>query len=1070
MLSRSNSSAGERLRRAKSMSSTHTAASGQAQRLGTTIAAQNTRLQAEVAAVEAYERARQLDELSAFTSKPRPNRRRSQASGRTEGSHFEEARRRSVNQAENVRPRPSNASSFAQNRASLPSQTRVEASDEGRVITRSRSVIPPVPAATASSCSRPASISAARHTRQRQSVDTDGSPAPRYSQCVKDRQATLQLSTLSNEVTSEEGTPFTAPRSPPRPARPSIRETQTDEDIRNMATSAYLQDLERKRIRERRSFIFSSFKKRRATGNAFNTSLPPFNYAHDGDGAPMPTNSAMLAPAIGAQTKSRHFSSSIKSRIKNAFRRTSRATSSMPAQHVHAKEFHFTIKDYDPSDESRGSVDFADPFMTIAAEEPRIAPPSPQTRPNSKVSTINDGSAKSRVTSWTNSTVAAFSSIRTNVATAHPKEQSPALHRTASHHTLRKKSSFLGGPIRDKLRRVSKADLKGSEESMGLYSALQRRMRSSKSSDPIHQPLISAPLELEPGKNSAQTLDTRASLPSQRYRQTDDARSDFDTTIRSITPEPNPYGIDIPSPVHEVTSPAQSNDDIDSTVLHHAVHGSGGSSARSGLQRRSAVKAPPPSQDALARRVERASNRWKSPLDELSPSNSRSTLRMSEDNPYILRSLSQAAKQVTPVNDLPHHRKAVNLLSPRSDVISPSVYSRATDGASPRPDSPEVYEPATTITITGHEVRRYSISPPKRIDEKQHRGHGSGTWRKWLSDEMNTTLGSNEKQIRLPQSIFVNPPAQRQDSGVSSLTAVPGHKRSVASITAELRSVSPLSFHSENRPASRASSQVSDMNGRYPVINASRNTSQHSIATSRKASPPPPPARQDSSEGRLLHSVAMAKKPSIDAALHSTATTRARANSKSAGLGQISAAARSQSALGSRQNLNVEAASGSGRLSAASATSPGKAFSRPKSAYELRVNYKNNANAASKPLEVRRKAIENGENSMLEDSTLFNISAGPYAAPRSPSTNQENTRPMDSPLQSLSSSEWLAAGSGKKRDARRFTASPAHSQIYGSSRKERSPGQRLVTNWLDERMSKSRENLQPSKESTPAFV
>ncbi|KXT02846.1 hypothetical protein AC579_2792 [Pseudocercospora musae] len=1058
MLSRSNSSAGERLRRAKSMSSTHTTASGQTARLTASIAAQNTRLQAEIAAAEAYERARQLDELSAFASKPRANRRRSQASGRTEGSHFEDARRRSAKQAENVRPKPSTASSsFAHDRASLPSQARVDSADEARVITRRRSVIPPVPSASDSACNRASSsISAARQSRHRQSVDTDGSPAPRYSQCVKDGQTTLQLTTLDNE------------RSPPRPARPSIRETQTDEDIRKMATSAYLQDLERKRVRERKSFIFGSFQKRRATGNAFNMSLPPFNYANDGDGAPMPTNPAVGAPAIIAETKSRHFSTSIKSRIKNAFRKTSRSASGMPAQQVQASQFHFTIKDYDPSDESGGPIDLADPFMTIAAEEPRLAQASPQTRPNSKVSTNRDGSAKSRVTSWTNSTVAAFSSIRTNAAPAHPKDQAPALHRTDSHHTLRKKSSFLAGPIRDKLRRVSKADLKGSEESIGLYSALQKRIRSSKSSDPIHQPLISAPLELSAGQDSRQTLNARASLPSQRILQAEHARSHFDSTIRSITPEPNAYGIVIPSPVHEVTSPAQSIEDIDidSTVLHHAVHGSGGSSAKSGLKRRSAVKAPPPSQDALARRLDRASNRWKSPLDELSPSNSRSTVGMSEDNPYILRSLSQTVKQVTPVNDLPRHRKAVNLLSPRSDVISPSVYSRATDGASPRPDSPEVYEPTTTITITGHEVRRYSISPPKRTDDKQHRGHGSGNWRKWLSDEMNTTLGSDEKPIRLPHSIFVNPPAKRQDSGVSSLTAVPGHKRSVASITAELRSVSPLSFHSEHRPVSRASSQVSAMNGRYPVINSSRNTSQHSIATSRKASPPPP-ARPDSSEGRLLHSVAMAKKPSIDAALHSTANGRTRADLRSAGLGQMSAGARSQSALESKQNLNIEAASACGRLSAASAASPGKAFGRPKSAYELRVNYRDTANAVSKPLEVRRKAIENGENSMLEDSTLFNITAGPYAAPRSPSTNQENTRPMDSPLQSLSSSEWLAAGSSKKRDARRFTASPGNAQTYGS-RKERSPGQRLVTNWLDGR--KSRENLQPSKESTPAFV
>lgn len=1092
MLSRSNSNAGERLRRAKSMSSTHSPVSGQ-QRPGT------TRLQAELAAVEAYERARQADQLSPLASRPRSNRRRSQISGKSEGSHFEEARRRSASQSDNIRPRPSCASSVARNRQSLPSQIRLENSGEEKVITRRRSVIPPEHVTNGD---RTASISTARQSRQRQPVANDGSPAPRYSQCVKDQQATLQLSELGNEVAVDNDAPAPAPppapapRSPPRPARPCVRETQTDEDIRNIATHAYLEDLEQKRVRERKSFIFNSFQKRRATGSNYDTSLPPFNYANDGGAAPIPPHPVGIAPRIIADHKSRHFSSSLRTRLRNAFRKTSRNTSGIPPQQVEAKEFHFTVKNYDVSDEHDGPFDVTDPFMTIAAEEPRMPPSVPHPRPQSKVSTTKDGSAKSRVTSWTNSTVAAISSIRTSTGPFHAKAQEPTPERAGSVRSLRKKSSFLAGPIRNKLRRASKADLKGSEESSGLYSALQKRIRSSKSVDPIHEPLISAPLEAIAVVESTPIPNSRASLPSQQHWNNEDSRSEWASTNRTITPDPAAYGIDVPSPVHEVTSPASSHDDVDATVLHHVVHDSGGSSAQSGLKRRSAVKARPPSQDALARRMERASNRWKSPLDELSPTAPRTTARMSEDNPYELRSFSQTIKQVTPASGLPHHRKAGNHLSPRSDVISPSVYSRATDDASPRPDSPEVYEPTTTITITGHEVRRYSISPLKRIDDKESRGHGSGSWRKWLSDEMNTTLGSSEKPIRLPHSAFTNAPPERQDSGVSSLTAVPGHKRSVASITAELRPVSPLSFHSDDRPGSRASSQVSGMNGPYPVIDPSRNASLHSVATSRRASLSP--TRPESPEGRLLHSVAMAKKPSIDAALHSATSVQSRAASKVTG--------RSQSALDTKHNAKI--ASSSGRLSVGL---PGdeqaeRPFNRPRSAYELRVNYKTNANAASKPLEIRRKQQTDNSNiinanSILEDSTLFNIAAGPYAAgsnsPRSPPNpphhqNQENTRPLDSPLQSLSSAEWLAASSNRKRDARRFTAGvgpspallPPHAFDAHSTKKDLSPGQRLVTNWLDER--KSRENLnlnlnlnlqpqqqQPlsiSKESTPAFV
>ena len=146
-----------------------------------------------------------------------------------------------------------------------------------------------------------------------------------------------------------------------------------------------------------------------------------------------------------------------------------------------------------------------------------------------------------------------------------------------------------------------------------------------------------------------------------------------------------------------------------------------------------------------------------------------------------------------------------------------------------------------------------------------------------------------------------------------------------------------------------------------------------------------------------------------------------------------------------------------------------KSVDRPKSAYELRAKYKSNNSGQSRPLEVRRKPVDNN---ILDDATIMNISAGPYASQlsteaHSNGVNRENNPPTERPgLAALSSSEWLAAGTGKSRDVRK--ASSMHPLHRPSSRgspspysPKRSPGQILVTNWLDEKKS---------HENSPAFV
>ncbi|KAI7020593.1 hypothetical protein KC355_g2669 [Hortaea werneckii] len=116
---------------------------------------------------------------------------------------------------------------------------------------------------------------------------------------------------------------------------------------------------------------------------------------------------------------------------------------------------------------------------------------------------------------------------------------------------------------------------------------------------------------------------------------------------------------------------------------------------------------------------------------------------------------------------------------------------------------------------------------------------------------------------------------------------------------------------------------------------------------------------------------------------------------------------------------------------------------------------------------------------MLEDSTLMDIAAGPYASHQAPlpstrnnEDEKENAPPAstdDDRLPALSSSEWLAAGPNKSRkpsavhpalrnrSVSRY--SPARNTGPGKG-SPASPGQRLAGKWLEKR----------SRETTPAFM
>ncbi|KAF2770703.1 hypothetical protein EJ03DRAFT_326331 [Teratosphaeria nubilosa] len=1126
MLSRSNSNAGD-LRRAKSTTSQHTTSSGH-HRTATTIDPFITRRQAEAAAVEAYSRSKDLEDPASQNYRPVPpklQRKRSRTAGRSEGSHLADARlgrRRSTTTKSEAR-----AAQHPRSRqpTACGSMGDISSVGEERVITRKRSIIPPSSTTARSTYSDQLNVPAptTHRSRKAQSVYTDGSPTPRHPPPSNRRSSMLQLGVTAQDEhedgyggnldqLSDFGSHGVVITHGTMAQRSSIRETQTDDDILNMARDKCLQDFQhQKKVKQRRSMFFSSFQKSTASRKehyfGYDTTLPPFNYADDVDVALVETGAepTRATPLPPLQVDKKRNLTSVRSRIRNVFRKTSRGPSvplELPPQQVEALHYHYP-RQHTRSPDIPGA---ADPFVN---EHPRVVSPGKQNdNVNSRTTSGHGSEGQSRVTSWTNSTVAGTLRSHTVPDNGLAARKPSGLPRSASHATLKKKaSSFFTGPVVNKLRKPSKAQLGGSEESQGLYSALQERLNPSKRTPTPEQSATDAAASRSRQSSAISTL------PSQQQYSTTSTSSvkRYSTpTVRSVTPDPLAYKLAICSPVPEVLSmentPIDALDPVSGSIL----------------QRHPAEKAQPPSQEQLLRRMERSKKRWQSPLDELSPHPHRAHI---DDNPYELRSLSASHKQPPAGNDLPHHAKVAQQEMPaRANMLSPSLYSRATDGASPRPDTPRD-QGGMVVTITGREVRSYSISPAKqRVDTVQHANQTSGQWRRWLSDEVRALKESQEDftitEAFLNHGTVDSRPNSRKASAQYDDDCRPNSVSPAAGARA------PSSTATLSRPKGPSSRQSSYMNERYPMIESRSSSREGLRAKSRLSSRAGDRATSTTrpSTDRMTTEDSLSKTSTSGSGLTrprvltgrqsmahlETGTTRTRSPSSPMNFPSrqlINSTMPSPEIHGSRP---ITSFSGTPNHCAEKRPTLG-AISKHKSALELRASYKNNSNGRSTPIQIRRKAVDiinnthTTEDDILEDSTIMHISAGPYAsapAARAVSSaqpgNKENEAPLpanapdvgtaDSGLPQLSSSEWLAAGPNKARkpitvavhpafrnrdmstgryDAAHIRASPPR-RAGGAG--ERGPGgspaQRMASEWLERRKSVDAN----SRESTPVFV
>lgn len=459
-----------------------------------------------------------------------------------------------------------------------------------------------------------------------------------------------------------------------------------------------------------------------------------------------------------------------------------------------------------------------------------------------------------------------------------------------------------------------------------------------------------------------------------------------------------------------------------------------------------------------------------------------------KDNPYELQSLHLRTHAETNVDTggLPQQAKMSSRSHPcREALLSPSLYSCATDGASPRPETPE--EGGMMITITSREVKRYSLSPPKKMDQPTQRPvQGSREWRKWLSDEMHGFVEPGD-----PENLaLANDKADVAAADITDDSITQGYAVLEDSVLdAEPRPAFPRLVEGPKtqrpqRPRASSRRSSSYMNERYPIVESSRNSSRQSASNSHKVSF----AGADGTRSRNLSMTDDRNHPFPESQAHTIVPTEApRRVSKRHSLAQMVMGSRSkptddQVAAGSTPSANDNLQSHE-----PAPPIPPKAAARPttkaKSAFDLRANYKNSRTSAnSRPLEVRRKTTATPlTGNLLDDNTLRNISAGPYAPSPSPAchssaANKENTPSLlaveDNGLPAVSSSEWLAGPIvGNKRESGQghIRCSPGKtgvlSESMGGNRSGRggSPGQRLVTGWLEGRM-------RDSQEPSPAFI
>ncbi|EON64532.1 hypothetical protein W97_03765 [Coniosporium apollinis CBS 100218] len=555
---------------------------------------------------------------------------------------------------------------------------------------------------------------------------------------------------------------------------------QPDPILLAAARDKHLQNVNQQRLRSKPSFIMAPFKKRqdKAVRRSAETAPSKVTYESIEDWVEQGINAGMSEPH--PEVKARSSSNSLKNKIKRVFRKSSNSIPALPVQHLDATRDHFGddfIREPTVASTIDGAPSQAPAEDVAYPAEPPDCTSQPQLsetrqRSYSAGSAASEGRAsdgKSRVTSWSNSSAAG------TVITREPAKRLTAIPENAAPSPTR----FLGGlpetkhcdvfkkPMRR--RRGSSEEERVSVDSQRVYSALMKRIDEAglNTANNLPVPEAAASQKAPAAYDILPSQSRKSSISSGISRLTR-------ATVRTVTQDRRPSK---KAETADVTAdsigyPSAGQDHDGPPAVHSEDTGSSRSRAGAkGGRNKSlgrAAKTMPPSSRQPTNRFDKAENIWKDPLVEgdspiFQPRIATHTMP-SEDTFAHIRRRSPASEEALLSTPNAHELAgpARECAGPKQqiesnvyNVVSPSVYSRNTDGQSPCSNDSAISlvcgendGTGTAVIITSHPVKSYALGS-SRAPTRVHSGKSSKEWKAWLSKEISELEIENQEDVTI---------------------------------------------------------------------------------------------------------------------------------------------------------------------------------------------------------------------------------------------------------------------------------------------------------------------------------
>ncbi|KAH7081199.1 hypothetical protein BKA63DRAFT_540380 [Paraphoma chrysanthemicola] len=581
-----------------------------------------------------------------------------------------------------------------------------------------------------------------------------------------------------------------------------------DESV-DKARDKYLQSFQQRSIKHKPSLFMAPFMKRQDRSKDKSKRLSPghttgpavVSQAPDGS-TDMVLNEFM--PGTDKKNK-RSFSGSLKSKFKRVFRRTSNKSPSLPVQQIDAS------REY-----------FANPPLDVPHTGDGYVIPSPDEEMlQRRLTVIHE--AKDSVGSETDPIASSFAKRKSLplgalAAFREPMPMKSLLEETATPVDPKRIFSALMkeiGGSKDTVPTSYQSDRTPGTESDVFESSITkglhcdgRDLHSSTSKD--FRP--STGHDQRPPSRRAPSVATESSQGKASSLRT--LGRAIRSTIRTVTPGEHRSSLG-PQPSDSVRSefylPIVDSQSSSSPGLHDSDE----DCVRIETRLASAAQPTPvfsPSVAQIEKRVERAKNRWKTPLEEVE----KLQFPRETDRTYNVANFTQKDTPSDPCNTLDQQIRILRTDVPTSpgprplmSPLSPSIYSRNTDGVSILPNDSVVsfngtgglerhHNGGSAVILTSQSVRSYIIGTPspKRPDSIR----SSRDWKAWLSHEVSSMEFTSKEDLTIDESYMTPSGKNRRDTTRSPPDSLTSSSLKSAKGTPSPRIYSDLSVPSTGRP------------------------------------------------------------------------------------------------------------------------------------------------------------------------------------------------------------------------------------------------------------------------------